>query len=104
MSDDKPEAREVLKAMCWELATEGDRFFPPDETAEECINQWEDAPGEVDDHFRGVEHGQHSRAWTMATYYFSQIEKTGYDPKALAKEYAEDRGLPELDWGWLTHE
>lgn len=98
---------ELLDWLCWCFAMDGERFYPPDETAEECLEAFEGNDGDfdVDERRRGVEHGQHSRAYMTAVMFFEDLENWGYDPKARAEreiETSKDDGLelPDIDWEW----
>jgi len=91
--------REILDWLCWKFATDGERFYPPDETAEECIESMD-----VDsDRKKGSEYGQHYRAYGEAREFYSQMEKRGFDPKARAKRHMDesDLDLEPIDWEWL---
>jgi len=104
---------EFVNWYCWRIATSGERFYPPDETAEECIAHFEAEQEEseainVTDISRGQEYGEHARAWTNAVEFFSDMAKHGFDPVARAEKYVEstqDGDCPELDgidWEWLA--
>lgn len=97
---------EMLDWICWSVATTGERFFPPRETAEECISTFE-SRGEVDMDAlaRGKEHGQHSRAWCDATILFNDMKSRGFDPRGRAereieRSRAEGLNLSDIDWEW----
>lgn len=89
---------ELVTFMCWFMATQGERFFEPDETAKECIDSL-DLEDEV---LQGIEHGKHQRAWLDAVEFFEQLEAYGYDPKYRANYYIEAASddLPAIDWRW----
>lgn len=100
MSDGRT-ADEMLDWLCWVLATEGERFYPPDETAEECI----DTQGLEDDFQKGAEYGQHVRAFSTAQERFRDLERHGFNPRERAEreiERAREDGLEleDIDWGW----
>lgn len=103
--DEDPERTpdEMLDWVCWELATDGERFYPPDETAEECI----DALGITDESDRGWERGQHLAKYSKARTLFKMLDGMGFDPKARAQREAENTpdgvDLPPIDWAWLEH-
>lgn len=100
---------ELLDWLCWMWALDGERFFPPDETAEECmVAVAETYEGQSDEDrikAKGWEHGQHARAWTEAVERFHDLEARGFDPKARAeREIARARedglDLQDIDWEW----
>lgn len=101
--DEDPEIStdEFLDWYCWSVASTAERFYPPDETAEECC----EARDITDQFERGMEYGQHCRELTMATMFFSDMENHGFDPKARAQrsiERSREEGLdiPDIDWTW----
>lgn len=68
--------REMLEWLCWRFAIQGERFYPPEETAEECMDIFEDMyEGEDLVYHTGVERGQHARAWTDAMVFFEDMKK-----------------------------
>lgn len=120
---------ELLDRLCWLHASDAERFFPPDETADECIEHFEEAMEEgitsetqtfdgdeyvsydneakirVTDKSRGSEYGAHGRALNNAVRFFKELENAGLDPKARAERYnkesiPEDEEVPDLDWTW----
>ena len=113
MNEDKelPEG-ELLDYLCWKYATDGERFFPPGETADECMESLPDDTYEDDSleeaEARGWEHGQHSRAWTEAVQFFDDLERRGYDPVARAEreiKRSREQGLqdlPDIDLSWYN--
>lgn len=95
---------EFLNWYCWYTAETATRFHPPQETAEECLDEFED----VDDYQRGVEYGQHSRAFLEAADFFEDARAQGLNPVERAKRYEEENDIPEgdrVEWAWLedTH-
>lgn len=105
-------ADEMLDYLCWYFATEGMNFYPPEETAEDCMDSVEDMyeKRSEDDWIEsfGWERGQHSRAWTTATEFFVQMDTYGFDPVMRAEReqrrtnaQIEGEGLRDLDWEWL---
>lgn len=103
MSEQEPDADEMLDWLCWVWATDGERFYPPDETAKECVEAVEK---EGDSEALAWEEGYHSRAYVDAVERFDDLETRGFDPKARAERHireARDRDLdlPAIDWSWL---
>lgn len=101
-------AEEFLDWLCWSRAMDGERFYPPDETAAECIEHFEESDSEiveVTERSRGREYGSHARAYMDAVDFFEDAENWGFDPKARAERYIEEAredgsDLPEIDWAW----
>lgn len=97
---------EMLDWLCWRFAVDAERFFPPDETAQECVEQFDYEDGSLEKaEAVGWEKGQHSRAWTEAVEFFHDLEMRGHDPKERAEREIErsredDLDLPEIDWSW----
>jgi len=98
------DAQETLQFLCWKFATDGDRFYPPKETANECCEELDTD----DEYVKGLENGQHGRAWGEAVNFFEKLRVRGYDPVSLAQqEQADLRGRSEayseeLSWEWLA--
>lgn len=101
---------EFLDWLCWSIATTGDRFFPPEETAKECMDALYDGSEPISDaeltYRKGVEVGQHSRAWSEAIDMYEQMDARGFDPIERAERYVrqareDGHDLPEIDWSWL---
>lgn len=90
---------ELLDWLCWKRATTAERFYPPDETAEECADNWEQ---ELSERAVGREYGEHNRALLEAVEFFNDMEAEGYDPKARAQRHIEESelDLPSIDWTW----
>lgn len=100
--DDQPHAEEVLDWLCWGWATDGERFYPSKETAEECIEGVDKAG---DEEALAWEEGYHSRAYTEAVERFDDLEARGFDPVQRTERHigeARDRDLdlPDIDWEW----
>lgn len=95
----------LLDWLCWIWAGDGERFYPPDETARECM---EEIYGEMEEwpHEKyGIEKGQHSRAYNTAVGRYHDLEQRGFDPRGRAEREirrarANGLDLPELDWTW----
>lgn len=102
MTDEDLTPDELLDWLCWAWATDGERFYPPDETAHECVEAVEkNGDGEA----HAWEEGYHSRADTEAVERFDDLEARGFDPVKGAErhiEEARDRGLDlsDIDWEW----
>jgi hypothetical protein len=111
---------DLVQWLCWMWAEDGERFYPPTETAWECVeHQMEQYEDKYDDDtmlalalIRAYEweYGQHSRACSEAHAKFSDLESWGFDPVELAAR--EHRDLMEqangevepLDWSWYHGE
>ena len=102
-------ADEMLDWLCWCFADSAERFYPPDETAEECIEELPDdkyEEGSIEEaEARGWERGEHTRAVLEADSFYRKLERCGYDPKARAEreiKRAREQGLnlPDIDWSW----
>lgn len=98
--------REMLEYLCWKYAHMGSRFYPPDETAEECIEALFSDDGAIDTQV-GIESGKHSRAYTDALEFFDTLQKRGFDPVQMTLDYIEDTRKSEgvdlagIDWTFL---
>jgi len=93
------EAGDLLDWLCWMWAQEGERFYPPDETAQEMAI----GRGDVTDEFDcGMLYGTHTRAYTTAVERFMDLENRGFDPRERAEHHIEDSDLdlPPTDWSW----
>lgn len=118
MNEDKPDntADEFLNWLCWMWATSGDRFYPPDETADECIEGVIENYEERYDGFllslklleaREWERGQHARAYTEAVSRFKDAHHWGFSPmERAAREHRDlmeraDGEVDPIDWSWL---
>lgn len=102
MTDNEPTgAQEFITWLSWKAATRASRFYPPDLTAKECIKtQAEKGSGDVEDYARGVEHGQHSRAYTEMVDLFDDLEARGFEPRERAEWYIEENDMHEIEWDW----
>lgn len=95
---------EALDYLCWTWATQGERFYPPRETAEECVDALlEESDTQQYKEEALKEEGQHMRAFTDALDNFRTLERIGYDPKARAERYAEQspNDISIDSWDWL---
>lgn len=112
MTDDtKKTADELLDFLCWLWATDGERFYPPDGTAESCIEHFEKEAErnpdiEVTERSRGEEHGYHAAMYWTAVERFSYLNRMGFEPKKRAEreiERSREDGLEleDIDWGWI---
>lgn len=116
MSETDYSADEFLDWLCWMWAMSGERFYPPDETAKECIeavreNYEENYSGdELERELERAyewEKGQHSRAYTEAVDKFRDAANWGFDPiERAAREHRnlmEEAGgeIDPIDWSWL---
>lgn len=89
-----------LDWLFWYTGSTGDRFYPPDETAEEYINEFDDS----DDYAKGVEFGQHARAFNDAVDLFEDARAHGLNPVERAQRYERENevaGNDRVDWEWL---
>jgi len=104
MSEDKPDNTmdEFLNWLCWMWAQDGERFYPPEQTAKECIDDVrENYEAAYDDlelkiQLLGAfewEKGQHARAYTEAVSKFRDASHWGFDPI--------ERAVDPIDWSWL---
>lgn len=106
-SDTDTDLDELLNWLCWTHATTGERFYPPDETARECIDALSnetDSPRHEKKYAQ--EYGQHGRAWGDAIEFFDDLYGHGLDPVYRANYYveqarAEGDDLSRIDWAWL---
>jgi hypothetical protein len=103
MSDEQdPSAEDVLDWLCWVWASDGDRFYPPGETAQGCVEGLDEAGNEKK---LAREEGYHIRAYVGAVDRFEALEARGFDPVARAERHIEDAqerelDLPDIDWSW----
>jgi len=93
---------ELLDWLCWSWATTGERFYPPDETAKECVESIDSDDGSGE---RAWEEGYHSYAYNEAVDRFNDLKSAGYDPVRRAERHIEearkdDLDLPDIDWEW----
>jgi len=96
------DAEEMLDWLCWNWAKDGERFYPPKETAKECVENIEPA-----DEVEGIafEEGYHVRAYIEVVQRFEDLETRGFDPEERAKRHIREsrqRGLDlsDIDWSW----
>lgn len=102
MVDKDQNVEELVNWLCWSWATDGERFYPPDETARECVDEVEKTG---DNTARAWEEGYHSRAYTEAVERFEDLKARGFDPVERTERHLEEarnRGLdlPDIDWEW----
>ena len=102
MTDESQGVDDLMNWLCWCWATDGERFYPPDETAHECIENIEKADDET---AQAWEEGYHSRAYTEAVERFENLKARGFDPVERTEKHLEqacDRGLDlqDIDWEW----
>lgn len=89
-----------MDRYCWLLVSWRNRFYPPDETAEECIETFEDE--EDDDvlpteYTRGHEHGYHDGMYIAFNEMMEQLYIYGINVMARANRYTKvhrDAGTP----------
>lgn len=105
--DPERTADEMLDWLCWSFYYTGERFFPPEETAEECIEaakedgRWDE---EEHEYREGMEYGKHGRAWSESVEFYDQMVSRGFDPVRRTHRHIEESelDLPEADdWEWL---
>lgn len=111
MSDDNPDPDEFVSWLCWMWAQDGERFYPPDETAMECLEALSDDDTNAIEHdvMYEREYAEHCRAYTEAVSKFRDASMWGFDPIERAArehrdllnraEHAEEIG--PIDWTWL---
>lgn len=117
-ADERSSRDEFLNWYCWVTATNGERFFPPEKTADGCMEQQVESYAErnTTDEMSvwqfveayGWERGQHGRAWADAVEFFVAAKRHGLDPVGRAEreiDNARDDGLdlPDIDWTWLEN-
>jgi len=95
---------ELLDWLCWVWATDGEQFYPPDETATECFESLETTNSDA----LAYEEGYHARAYTQAVDRYHNLQKKGFNPKARAERHiheAQENGLDldDIDWAWLEN-
>lgn len=97
---------ELLDWACWYFATQAENFYPPRETAQRCIDSFEDSDRlDVDERTRGIEFGQHQRAVDEVVSFYETLERYGYNPRQRAEreiERCRNKGwdIPSVDWTW----
>jgi len=110
------ESNEFLNWLCWVWAQDGERFYPPDETAEACVANVRENYAEKYSNIRldmelerayQWEVGQHSRAYEEAVMKFKHAHNRDIDPvERAAREHRElmedNESLEPIDWTWLT--
>lgn len=72
--------------ICWLVMDYREHFYPPDETAEECIDEVIDDDNE---HGVGKEHGYHAGMFIAHDELAHQIRCLGIDVLARAERYVE---------------
>lgn len=101
---------EFLDWLCWSTALDGERFFPPRETAGECMDGvghvYEDNDDMVWEEGLAWEVGQHARAWSDAVELFVSMQRRGFDPVERAERYItrahrDGQDLSDIGWSWL---
>lgn len=112
MSEDKPDntADEFLNWLCWMWAQDGERFYPPKRTAEQCVeNIFDEVEPDSAEYKEALswEVGQHSRAYTEAVSKFRDAHHWGFNPmERAAREHRDlmkraDGEVDPIDWSWL---
>lgn len=115
MDEDTPDytADEFLDWLCWMWATDGERFYPPERTAEKCVESVSEEYGEESAEYHEAlqwETGQHARAYSTATMRFKDMNSWGFDPvERAAREHRDlmersDGKVDPIDWSWWTDE
>lgn len=110
MDEDIPDytADEFLDQLCWMWARDGERFYPPEQTARECMEGAEIDVGTPEwNQAFNREYGEHSRAYIEATMKFEDALHWGFDP--IERAAREHRDLMEratvkidpIDWSFL---
>ena len=110
---------ELLNWLCWSRALDGETFYPPKESVDNCMRevrgQYDFYEGDLEENLQelmrwnrnyGKEEGSHLRALDNAIEFFDDLHRRGYDPVARAEQEIEDAreddlDLPPIDWGWL---
>jgi len=111
------ESEDFLNWLCWMWAQDGERFYPPEETAVECVDAVRD---EYEENYSGYmlttklaqayqwEVGQHSRAYTEAVTRFRDCARRDFAPIERAareqhdlRKKADDDYDKQIDWSWL---
>jgi hypothetical protein len=88
---------EMLDWLCWDVADTAARFYPPQESTQECV----DAMDVERDSMAGeYEYGTHMRALQDAVAIFDDLQRFGFDPKGRAQREVARNDLPEIDWEW----
>lgn len=103
-------ADEMLDWLCWRFATQGERFYPVEETAQECMGSL-DMKDENDPEALGWERGTHHRAYLNAVMFFHDLERHGYEPIERAKrevrrarqEGLDNLEMPSFAWYYNSH-
>lgn len=107
MTNEDTTPQELVDWLCWSWATTGERFYPPDETAHQCV-----ADVDTSDKSEALawEAGYHSRAYTEAVERFDDLQARGFDPVTRAERHIDEArneglDLPDIDWEWweITH-
>lgn len=105
--DTTVDADGMLDWLCWAWAMDGERFYPPDETASECTDAlMEERDSDDRQSIYEQEFAEHCRAYTEAVEKFNDLQCRGFDPIARAERHIEEaranglEGLPDIDWEW----
>jgi hypothetical protein len=100
-----------LDRLCWLVLDWRERFFPPDETAEETIEylEAEEDTIEVDDQTRGNEKGYHAGMFIAYDEIAEQLYCMGIDVESRAERYvrvnrANNVMLPETEYTFEASE
>jgi hypothetical protein len=109
MSDEPdPNPEEFVNWLCWMWAQDGERFYPPEETARECTEEWVEGDESLDKQRVYLkEYGQHARAYSEAVSKFRDAKRRGFNPvECAAREQHKlrqqsDEYNESLDWSWL---
>lgn len=105
---------EYLDRLCWLVGSRCDRFYPPDETAQECIESFEETAAENEDVSPpdeadiGNEYGYHTASFIHGAELFQDMYTYGFDPKERAQrdieraveEHDLDGDALAIDWTW----
>lgn len=79
-----------LDRFCWLLVSWRNRFAPPDETADECIEHFENSDNEdieVTENTRGQEHGYHEASFVVTDEIMEQLYAYGINVMGRANRY-----------------
>jgi hypothetical protein len=76
-----------LDRLCWLLVSTRNRFHPPDETANECIEVTEDSETEMTDEGRGYERGYHAGMFIARDTHILNLYEYGINVLERANRY-----------------